>query len=56
MLTMAEQWREILAHFASLRDATQPRLTPRRPAQHKPSPIIKTYADAAMKRRQCHKG
>jgi type VI protein secretion system component VasF len=48
MLTMAEQWREILAHFASLRDATRrsqgsphgdPRNTShRQSSRHMPTP------------------
>jgi hypothetical protein len=55
-MNMAEQWREILKHLASLRDAKSdaPRHRARRHS-HKPSPVVQTFARAEMRRRQ-HKG
>jgi hypothetical protein len=56
MTTMAEQWKQILAHLAKLRDAREPNNhAPRRHDKHQMSPVVRAYANAAQHRRQ-HKG
>jgi hypothetical protein len=51
--TLADQWREILAHLAKLRDAREPNnRAPRRHDKHQTSPVVRAYANAAQHRRQ----
>ncbi len=57
MANMAEQWAAILKHLASLRDARAPNNhNHRRHAKHGPSPVVKSYANAELRRRTQHRG
>jgi hypothetical protein len=57
MQTLAEQWKEILAHLKRLKDAKDaPDYRDRRKhRQHGVPAIVQTFARAEMRRRQ-HKG